>query len=82
MQVEYTTGGDKHWVGVEGVVEKDGKTYFSITQTSINDGKLAGTRSNVGWQKTEEGMILVPSSKAHKMEVYTNPNASESKKTQ
>jgi len=63
--VNYEPHGKPHWVGVNGIVTREGTDYISITGTSSKDSKdiefTIGTRGTKGWIK-EGNNILVPMS--------------------
>ena len=62
VNVNYESGKNDHWVGVIGFVEKNGKDYLMISQTSINDSAVGkeNLRGKQGWLKDDNGNILVP----------------------
>lgn len=78
INVNYeSTGKSPHWVGVEGMETKDGKDYFIISPTSVNDSKV-GTgqlRNSAGWKKNDAGKILVPVEKTKGYVVFSMDNA-------
>ncbi len=63
IQVPYKDGEGSHWVGVEGVTEKDGVVYFEASATSKFDtaSGLNSGRENSGWVKDGD-KVLIPES--------------------
>ena len=70
-QVQYgESKSDLHWVGLNGApVEIEGKSYVCVSQTSVYDGTLGGSRASVGW-RSEEGKVYVPTELVTRLESY------------
>lgn len=68
-QVKYNEDDDTHWVGVDNVVEKDGKLYIEITGSSVNDTNKANRRRE-SWVKDERGKMLVEVNDIEKIYTY------------
>ena len=67
-QVKYNTAGDSHWVGVNDVVEMDGKTYIEVSASSTSD-LSKDNRPRSTWSTRRNGKMYVEINDVNK--IYT-----------